>query len=213
MLQSTSKTERHINSYYLSLETTETDSIKDAIERLQKAISDVEAYTAFLGHNDLSTVNFGDECEDDHLEDKMAELDDELTRRFRRYLQAMAILGRRNTRSATTHVAMAAANMFAAYDEFQCKGGQKMEKLISTPSQIRDHFLKLKGILRQTPQELADMLGVKRQTIYQYGFEPGARGARTIPAASLDLMRCAAVEHNFEIPNRDSANEKARRVY
>lgn len=72
-----------------------------------------------------------------------------------------------------------------------------MSALIVTREEIRDHFLSLKSSLRLTPQELANMLGIARQTFYQYGFKSETRGARVIPAASIDVMREAVLEKHF----------------
>lgn len=41
------------------------------------------------------------------------------------------------------------------------------------------------------------MLGVARQTVYQYGFKTENRGSRVIPAASIDIMREAVLEKHF----------------
>lgn len=59
----------------------------------------------------------------------------------------------------------------------QTKGVLAMSALMVTIDEIREHFLNLKTILRLTPQELADMLGVARHTVYQYGFKSENRGA------------------------------------
>lgn len=72
-----------------------------------------------------------------------------------------------------------------------------MSSLIVTREEIRDHFLTLKSSLRLTPQELADMLGIARQTVYQYGFRAENKGSRVIPAFSIDIMREAVLEKHF----------------
>jgi hypothetical protein len=77
-----------------------------------------------------------------------------------------------------------------------------MSTAIVSAVEIRKHFLDLKAFLRITPQELADLLGVARQTVYQYGFQPEKRGARVIPAASIDIMREAALQKLFDQAER-----------
>lgn len=77
-----------------------------------------------------------------------------------------------------------------------------MSTVIVSAAEIRQHFLDLKAFLRITPQELADLLGVARQTVYQYGFQPETRGARVIPAASIDIMRVAALQKLFDQAER-----------
>ncbi|WP_152529605.1 hypothetical protein [Aliihoeflea sp. 2WW] len=67
------------------------------------------------------------------------------------------------------------------------------------PQQIRDHFVELRDGLYAwnsgfDSSSLADLCGVKRQTFYQYGFQPTSRGARVIPAAALDRMRVEFVK-------------------
>lgn len=77
-----------------------------------------------------------------------------------------------------------------------------MKTSIVSAVEIRQHFLDLKAFLRGTPQELADLLKVARQTVYQYGFQPETRGARVIPAASIDIMREAALQKLFDQAER-----------
>ena len=65
---------------------------------------------------------------------------------------------------------------------------------------IRDQFVHLRDRLKRKgidAQQLADLLGVKRQTTYQYGFSPNARGARIVPADLLDKMRVLYTRLHF----------------
>lgn len=61
-----------------------------------------------------------------------------------------------------------------------------------THQEIRDHFVEIQDALKRLGvdgSKQADICGVKRQTFYQYGFQPEARGARLIPADALDRLR------------------------
>lgn len=68
---------------------------------------------------------------------------------------------------------------------------------VSSKDEIRDHYNAIRDVLKRyagmDSQGIADLIGVGRQTSYQYGFRPEARGARTIPAGKLDLLRMYAV--------------------
>ncbi|MBK3745070.1 hypothetical protein G3A39_38410 [Paraburkholderia aspalathi] len=70
-----------------------------------------------------------------------------------------------------------------------------------TPTKIFEHYLTLKRGWK-TPQDLADFLGVKRQTVYQYAFRRENKAARTVSAEGLDRMRVAVIERDLESVDR-----------
>lgn len=64
--------------------------------------------------------------------------------------------------------------------------------LHTTPEEIRDAFLHVKWALERHGWKTSDftsLLGVSRQTWYQYGHKLESKGYRRIPAAQLDLLR------------------------
>lgn len=66
----------------------------------------------------------------------------------------------------------------------------------ATHQEIRDHYVDVRDTLKGSgwdSHRIADLLGVTRQTSYQYAFQPEAKGARVVPAEKLDTLRTAAV--------------------
>ncbi|MGO4558276.1 hypothetical protein [Mesorhizobium sp. 2RAF21] len=72
----------------------------------------------------------------------------------------------------------------------------------STRQEIRDHYVDVVSVLKRYARwdshRIADYIGVSRQTSYQYGFQPTARGARVIPGDKLDKLRDAATAAIYE---------------
>jgi hypothetical protein len=68
---------------------------------------------------------------------------------------------------------------------------------VSTHQEVRDHYIAVVDVLKRygrwSSQQIADFLGVSRQTSYQYGFKSDTRGARLIPAEKLDALQAAAL--------------------
>lgn len=62
----------------------------------------------------------------------------------------------------------------------------------TTSEEIRDAFLHIKFALEKhgwTTPDFIGLLGIPRQTWYQYGHKLGSKGYRRIPAAQLDALR------------------------
>lgn len=67
----------------------------------------------------------------------------------------------------------------------------------STPEEINEHLRMLRRRLagqQWSLAQMAEVVGVAKQTFSQYCMLPSTRGSRTIPAAGLDALRTAATE-------------------
>jgi hypothetical protein len=88
------------------------------------------------------------------------------------------------------------AKQVPEWDWDEARRGLFPEVRVSTHQEVRDHYVAVVDILKRygrwNSQRIADFLGVSRQTSYQYGFQPHARGARLVPADKLEALRTAA---------------------